>query len=282
MAPGSDHIVASHGIPIMRWILTLVVGLLTLPLLTGCNLGHPQNPSFPLSESDARRALEQMAASPKPPVRPVVIAGGWGGANLAELPVVKSLREALGHRNVVVVTFHGTKDFQEARRRLISGVQRVLPGETSLTTAEVDVVGISLGGLIAVDAAAVPTNPRQDPRRLDIHTLYAISTPFDGAQMAIMPGSRFLDEMNPRSPYIQRIREEAGKAPYPIIAYGRLGDFWVGEKNISPPGTQVYWLPNQMFADAHHGFNDPRIAADIARRLRGEKPFTTSPPAPLP
>jgi hypothetical protein len=27
---------------------------------------------------------------------------------------------------------------------------------------------------------------------------------------------------------------------------------------------------------------DPRILADIARRLRGEEPFTHAPPAPLP
>ena len=30
------------------------------------------------------------------------------------------------------------------------------------------------------------------------------------------------------------------------------------------------------------GFDDPRIMADIARRLRGEAPFSTLPAAPLP
>jgi hypothetical protein len=31
-----------------------------------------------------------------------------------------------------------------------------------------------------------------------------------------------------------------------------------------------------------HAFDDPRILADIARRLRNETPFSTLPAAPLP
>jgi hypothetical protein len=35
--------------------------------------------------------------------------------------------------------------------------------------------------------------------------------------------------------------------------------------------------------DAHHlAFSDPRIVADIARRLRAEKPFAADPAEPLP
>jgi hypothetical protein len=64
----------------------------------------------------------------------------------------------------------------------------------------------------------------------------------------------------------------------------RRYDGWVGESNAAPPGwPAAWWVPNQPFQDAHIGCcTDPRIVADIARRLRGETPFTLNPPAPLP
>lgn len=258
--------------------LTLIAVALSM---VGCNLGQPENPSFKVTPEEAQASIKQMEKDPKKPVRPVVIAGGWGGTNLANLPVTKELRRALGPRNVVVVTFNGCKNFSECRNRLIGGVQRALRSQSPTTTPEVDVVGVSLGGLVAVDAAGTPADP-SDPRRLRIANLYAISTPFYGANMAFMPGSKFLDDMMQDSDYLKRIRGEVKDADYNIIAYGRLGDFWVGVDNVGATGYPLYWLPNQAFEDAHHGFNDPRIIADIAKRLRGEKPFTTSPPAPLP
>lgn len=261
----------------------LILGLFAMTLgLTGCNVGQPSNPSFPVSPEQAEQAIKQMEDHPVAPVRPVVIAGGWGGTNLANMPVTRELRRALGPRNVIIVTFSGAKNFEECRRRLIGGVQRALKSTDPMTTPEVDVVGVSLGGLVAVDAAGTPPDPGKDPRQMRIANLYAISTPFYGANLAFMPGSKFLDDMMENSDYLERIRAEVKDADYNVIAYGRMGDFWVGVDNVKATGYPFYWLPNRAFEDAHHGFNDPRIIADIARRLRGEQPFTTSPPAPLP
>lgn len=266
-----------------KFEVCLIISLFVITWgLTGCNVGQPDNPSFPVSPQQAEQAIDQMELNPKAPVRPVVIAGGWGGTNLANLPVTRELRRALGPRNVIIVTFSGAKTFEECRRRLIGGVQRAMQSTDPMTTPEVDVVGVSLGGLVAVDAAGTPPNPGKDPRRLRIVNLYAISTPFRGANLAFMPGSKFLDDMMEDSDYLKRIRAEVKAADYNVIAYGRMGDFWVGVDNVEATGYPFYWLPNRAFEDAHHGFNDPRIIADIARRLRGEQPFTTSPPAPLP
>ena len=251
--------------------------------LTGCNIGQPQNPSFPLEVGEAQQAISQMEQNPVTPVRPVVIAGGWGGTNLAKLPVTKELRRALGARNVIIVTFNGCKNFTECRRRLIGGIQRALACSDPMTTPEDDVVGVSLGGLVAIDAAAPPVDPaRGDARQMKIVNLYTISTPFHGANMAFMPGSKFLDDMMENSDYLTRVRSEVKRADYNIIAYGRMGDFWVGVDNVEAAGYPFYWLPNRGLEDAHHGFKDPRIIADIARRVRGEQPYTKSPPAPLP
>ena len=260
----------------------LMAGAMLLMTLVGCNLGQPENPSFAVTIETAEQTIDTMEEHPKAPVRPVVIAGGWGGTNLSKLPVTKDLRRALGPRNVIVVTFNGCKNFEECRRRLIGGVQRALKSKDPMSTPEVDVVGISLGGLVAVDAAGMPVDPLTDGRQMRIANLYTISTPFYGANMAFFPGSKFLDDMQENSDYLKRIRNEVKDADYNIVAYGRLGDFWVGVDNVSATGYPFYWLPNRGFEDAHHGFNDPRIIADIAKRLRGEKPFTTSPPAPLP
>jgi hypothetical protein len=73
-------------------------------------------------------------------------------------------------------------------------------------------------------------------------------------------------------------------AAYPIYPYVRRHDGWIGESNAAPPGwPAAWWVPNQPFQDAHIGCcTDPRIVADVARRLRGETPFTLDPPAPLP
>lgn len=266
----------------IRTIIAMLLAMVAGAILSGCNLGHAKNPSFPLTYDQAEQEIDQMESHPKAPVRPVVIAGGWGGTNLANLPVTKALRRALGYRNVIIVTFNGCKTFAECRRRLISGVQRVLPTPDTLTTPPVDVVGVSLGGLVAIDAASPPEDPRYDPRTLEMRNLYAISTPFEGAQMAFFPGSKFLDDMMPNSDYLKRIRQDVVEANYNIVAYGRLGDMWVGTENVQAESYPFYWLPNHGMEDPHHGFNDPRIAADIARRLRHEPSYSTYPPAPLP
>ena len=63
----------------------------------------------------------------------------------------------------------------------------------------------------------------------------------------------------------------------------RIGDTMVGEENTAPPGQVAWWVPNRAFEPAHLlAFGDPRIHADILRRLRGEQPYTTEPRAPWP
>ena len=48
-------------------------------------------------------------------------------------------------------------------------------------------------------------------------------------------------------------------------------------------GQRVWWVANDPLQSAHLGaFTDPRILADIARRLRDESPYTTYPPDHLP
>ena len=87
--------------------------------------------------------------------------------------------------------------------------------------------------------------------------------------------------LRPGSELVNRVN--AIKPDYPIIPYVRLNDRPVGEINAAPPGQTPWWLSTPPLSDPHCGsFSDDRIIADIARRLRGESPWTIDPPAPLP
>jgi hypothetical protein len=71
--------------------------------------------------------------------------------------------------------------------------------------------------------------------------------------------------------------------PYPLYTYVRLGDKQVGEANAAPAGMTPWWVSNEDWDDAHgDARHDPRILADIARRLRGESPLALNPPALFP
>jgi hypothetical protein len=87
------------------------------------------------------------------------------------------------------------------------------------------------------------------------------------------------------SEFLRALEDAEGeRRNYEIIPYVRTGDWIVGPENAAPrDAVAAYWVSNPPFQSAHMGAPlDPRIVADIARRLRGETPFTNSPPAPLP
>ena len=71
--------------------------------------------------------------------------------------------------------------------------------------------------------------------------------------------------------------------PYEMHCYVRLDDSVIGAASAAPQGRAAWWVANMPLELSHLGAaEDPRILADIARRLRGETPFTRVPPAPLP
>ena len=90
-------------------------------------------------------------------------------------------------------------------------------------------------------------------------------------------------DMRPGSDFLAALDADRAPGDYELLAYTRLGDLIVGAENAAPPGEEAWWVANPPLSFAHLGAaNDPRILADIARRLRGEEPISTSPPSPLP
>jgi hypothetical protein len=156
----------------------------------------------------------------------------------------------------------------------------------------VDVVAVSMGGLVARTAWAEPTEVgRNLGVRLNIKTLYTLGTPHRGAKIArwihiddaarqMIPGSDFLATMAQASPGIGLDGEAAGAdsgggegGSYTIVPYATLRDSWVGAGNSAPEGQEPIWVPGRILLSHQLITLDRRILADLGRRLRGEAPL---------
>lgn len=265
----------------------LALSLLPIALhLPGCAADKNVNPSFPLSIKQAKLELRTMHEEPVALQRPVIVLGGWG--DLLGLPpakLAKQLRHATGDERILSVGFGGCMTFDACRARLLERIEQAYPSPDPGWTTEVDVIGFSMGGIVArYAAAATPETDASGIKRLRIANLYTISTPHRGALMAtvIAPGS-LATNMRPGSEFMQTLDENQEAADYPVTPYARLYDLTVGEFNAAPHNQNPYWVSPAPFTSPHRdAYKDPRIVADIARRLRGETAYTTEPASPLP
>jgi hypothetical protein len=259
--------------------------------LSGCGASIA-NPAFDLDANAAERDLDRIAADAKPLERPVFVAGGFADPGMATNAVTSRLERLFADEDarIVGVPFFSVRTFESSRERLVEAVEKRFPSDPSSgLTAEVDVVAISMGGLIARDAAMTPTRVRTErgpvTKRLNIRRLFTISTPHRGAQAAanaLVIDPRIVG-MAPGSDFLERLHRGWAERGYEVVAYVRLGDGIVGEANAVPPTGGVYWLPNLPLEPAHlQAHRDPRIIADIARRLRGESAWTAGTPTALP
>ena len=263
----------------MRRSALCIVGALTL---AGCSLHQPDNDSFRLSLSDAEAAWKQMAAHPAPLPRPVVVLSGIFDSGDGSDAVASHIRDiTTSDDQVISIEFVGAHTFDQCAQRTIDAIDARFPSDDPTHTTEVDIVACSMGGLVARYASS--QNNHANTKRLRIARLFTISTPHRGAKLAPAVASidKRIECMRPGSPFLAAL--DAQKPDYQIIPYVRLDDGVVGEENSAPPGQTAWWVPNKPFNSAHMSAKgDSRILADIARRLRGEMPFTTEPAADLP
>jgi hypothetical protein len=260
-----------------------MTSILSIPFLLMACAAKPENPSFPISFSDAQKAVNEMRADPRPLARPLVIVGGFGDPNVSP-PLFKSFFKSIScDQQIVTVSICFCQSFNECRQKVIEAVDKACPSNDPNFTAEVDVVGASLGGL-AARYAATPSDDPAHPRRLKIARLFTISTPHTGATLAgLISITSYHRDMRPNSHFLNKLAQQDAQATYELYPYVLLHDEIVGVHNAAPPGVDPFWLPNPPLTMAHFGaMIDPRILADIARRLRGEEAFTQLPATPLP
>ncbi len=183
---------------------------------------------------------------------------------------------------IISVGLLGLSTQDEARDRVVKAVEEAFGRGEAGWTVEVDVIGYSMGGIVARHAALA----RDDGgTRLRIARLFTLASPHRGTELAdkIPALDDLLVSIRPASAELMRLDAALPDAEYRIYPYCRLGDEIVGEPNTAPPGEIAWWVQNLPLQLAHADiYKDPRIMADIMRRLRGEEPIATEPRAELP
>jgi pimeloyl-ACP methyl ester carboxylesterase len=259
-----------------------MVGTALISAMVAAGCSQPRNPSFPISTVQARLVIRQMEKSPQEQVRPVVLLGGYLDPGLGTSSLHARLRNLFKDPKIVSVSYplHGT--FDACRDEVIRAVEKAWPSDDEAKTVEVDVIGVSMGGLVARYSAAAGAGQKQ----LNVKRLFTVSSPHRAASGAILPAITALHrdmraDSNFRSDLAEA--ERVDTSDYEIVPYVRLGDLIVGAPNASPQGQGVWWVSNPPLQSAHMGAPlDARIIADIARRLRMEEPLARGSPAPLP
>jgi hypothetical protein len=264
------------GVDVRRCLVLVVL----TSLACGC-AAKPVNPCFAITMNEAKSAWSAMAEQPVVLARPVIVLGGIYDPGIAANVIARRIKEIAGDDAPVVhIGFLDTFTFDRSAQKVIDAVEERFPSSTEDATIEVDVIGVSMGGLVSRYAAS-ESFCRQSTRKLTIKRLFTISSPHRGAKLAWIPTlDRRIIDMRYGSAFLKTLNAEA--MSYELVAYARLGDQVVGESNAAPPGMTPLWIaPPGGFS--HGGaYGDTRILADIARRLRAEEPIATDPSVPLP
>ncbi len=241
------------------------------------------NPAFPLTPDDARQAWQEMAQRQEHYERPVLVLGGIYDPGFASSSIARKLREFTpDDAEVIPVGYPGFGSFESHAAKAVDYLERRFPSSSETETVEVDVIGYSMGGLVA-RYAAMPTDGGR--KRLNIKRLFTISSPHRGARLAALP--LFFDSRVPcmrcGSAFLSELDADLAQGRYELFCYARLGDLTVGARNTSPEGVDPYWVPNTPISMGHWSAAfDKRILLDIARRLRGEEPVAGPSATPIP
>lgn len=249
------------------------------------------NPAFALEREQAEKDLARMRADPRPLARPVVILAGYRSPRLVSWGLESILRPLTSGRteDFLSIAYARAGSLESAWARAARAIRQRWGDQGPGFADQVDVVGISMGGLVARVGALSDQARRHagldpcDPARLRIRTLYTLATPHRGAFLAryVRP-DRAARQMKPGVQFLERLH--TGSDQYTLVPYAMLGDWWVGSTRAAPDGHLPLWVSPATWAErfaSHFVINrQPMIVADIARRLRGEEPIARPGSAP--
>lgn len=273
--------------------MLLPVWCMLLGVAPGClKTVGPDNPSFAVTPDEANALLKEMRESPASLKRPLLILGGYADQGIIAGQRAAFVRSLTGDDRVYARTFQFNTSFEGARSRVIQLIEKHDPSDDPDWTVEVDVVGLSMGGLVGRYAAAPLREGRTrralggmyETKRLRIARLFTIGTPHRGTPMGYtLPLDPVVRSMWPNSELIQYLDAQYPGSAYELVPYTLLQDGIAFPPNTAPPGEAPHWLPHRMPSTPHHaGFYDPRIWADILLQLRGDPAIHDDDRAPLP
>lgn len=279
-------------------IIGVAAALVAAALLSACATLNPTvNANFDISAEQLREEWSRMRQNPTGVQRPVVLLNGYRAPGLTGWIMARRIRTLTGatEHDVLYMYYPLSDNIDDLARLVISRVEQRWPSEDPLWTAEVDVIGVSMGGLVARLAASdilqrtgspQPTinhtneaRPTDAPplKRLNIRRLFTLGTPHKGARLAsYIAVDRASRRMRPGSDFLHALDEALENANYELVCYARLNDMMVGATNTAPKGHQPIWTGNVFFLPHVTIATDSRITLDIARRLRGEEPLANT------
>lgn len=237
------------------------------------------NPDFQISREALAEEQARMAANPKALARPVLVLAGWRSPAITARVVARSLERLTSQHSAdfLVLAYPMLASFDSIVERVQRRAAQAFPGAGNNCSAPLDVVAISMGGLVARAAAIDSPAPG-----LAITRLFTIATPHRGARLArwIRP-DHAAGVMRPGSAPLARLDTALGSRRYELVCYAQLRDWWIGTASAAPPGHDPCWTDVQVpigRALSHFVVNrNPLITIDIARRLRGETPLARRP-----
>lgn len=218
-----------------------------------------------ISIAQARRLSRQMRSSPRPLERPVIVLDGWHSPAVTSWGLARRLRAMTSGkpRDVEWISYPLAFSVDAATRHAHRVIARF-----GLVTREVDLVGISMGGIVARALAAGMFGPRVNVRRV-----FTLASPHAGAKLAAcVKPDRAARQLAPGSALLAEL--DAAERGYELACYALTHDWLVGARHASPRGESVRWVGAEGAAEralAHFSvIYDTRVLVDIARRLRGE------------
>jgi hypothetical protein len=249
-------------------------------LASGCANVSVRNPDFDVSREQAREDWKRMESEPMLVDRPIVVLAGWRQmwpTPISDLSAPIQRLTGASPEDVLTISYPLAGSIEPLDELVVRRVEERWPSDSGEETVEVDVVGMSMGGLVARRAAIA----QEGRKRLKIRRLFTIATPHRGAAMASYV---FIDaasySMRPGSDYLAVLDEALSSADYEMYCYARLNDLTVGATNTAPEGEEPFWVSGSHLLSHIGSGSDPRIIADIARRLRGESALAVKGTAP--
>lgn len=275
----------------MRLVLPLVSAALVL-WGSGCIALPTPGAHAPVTRESAATDLTELYQQQRPLARPVVVLGGYRTLGMHAAPLVSKLRRATSGKNddFLYLFYPLDTNFDDIAAYVVREVENRWPSADAAQTVPVDVVGVSMGGLVARWAALPPpervrsaqASPAPGAKRLNIVRLFTFSSPHRGALMAervhIDPAAR---DMCAGSAFLDTLDEQRSAHPYELVCYAQLDDLIVGATRAAPPGEDPIWSEGTLLFSHISSVENPIFVTDVAKRLRGEKPLV-SPHGPPP
>ena len=234
------------------------------------------NPHFPVTPELIRSEAVRLRANPVPLARPIMILGGWRAPAISPWRLEDRLRRLLPGATIITIAYPLAGSIEAARGEVERRLSRAKLQRAADGALELDVIGISMGGLVA---RTMLSTPLKGVPNLRVPRLFTLATPHRGAVLTrhVRPDSA-TKCMREDSEFLAKLNATAWPASTSLTCYTLLHDWWVGARNTAPPGRTPIWLDASNVAERwmshflivqHAG-----IATDIARRLRGEAPLS--------